>query len=59
MPENLTNEISKIKNELANCKRQLKDGLAFNERLRSSILLVFVNRKTDHINHEKPSTWAI
>jgi hypothetical protein len=21
-------------------------------------IFVFVNRKTDHFNHEKPSTWA-
>jgi hypothetical protein len=22
-------------------------------------LIVFVNRKTDHFNHEKPSTWVV
>jgi hypothetical protein len=25
----------------------------------SVAIRVFVNRKTDHFNHEKPSTWAV
>jgi hypothetical protein len=37
MPDELASELRKVKNELKTCKRQLKDVLAFNERLRSAI----------------------
>ena len=37
MPANSTSELSKVKKELTVCKRQLKDALAFNERLRSAV----------------------
>ena len=37
MPDNSNIELQKVKKELATCKRQLKDALALNERLRSVV----------------------
>jgi hypothetical protein len=37
VPENASSELKKVKKELANCKRKLKEAEAFNERLRSVI----------------------
>lgn len=37
MPDNSASELRKVKKELATYKRQLKDALAFNERLRSAV----------------------
>jgi hypothetical protein len=37
MPDDSASELRKLRKELATCKRQLKEALAFNERLRSAV----------------------
>ncbi len=37
MPNDLSNELLKFKKELRTCRHQLKDALAFNERLRTAV----------------------